>query len=84
MLLCIVGDDVFHCFYERMAERKIWFFFIRQIRAKEAGQEWVARPFKWAKVDWLGRQRKEQVISSKGPPHRTVLGGGRSTARDSC
>ena len=35
MLLCIVGDDVFHCYYERMAEGKIWFFFIRHFRAKE-------------------------------------------------
>ena len=53
----IVGDDVFYCYYERVAERRMWFFFIRHFGAKEvasvsesffairtpqAGQEWVA------------------------------------------
>ena len=96
----ILGDDVFYCYYERVAERRMWFFFIRHFGAKEVAlgltksfrnsypllrldkSGW--RPFQWEKVDWLGRQRKEQVISKKGLPHRTVLGGGRSTARDSC
>jgi len=39
-MLC--GDDVFYCYYERVAERRMWFFFIRHFGAKEAGQEWVA------------------------------------------
>ena len=34
------------------------------------------RPFQWAKEDWLGQQRKGQVISTKGPPHLTVWEGG--------
>ena len=35
MLLYILGDDVFYCYYERVAERRMWFFFIRHFGAKE-------------------------------------------------
>ena len=35
MLLYIEGDNVFYCYYERVAERRIWFFFIRHFGAKE-------------------------------------------------
>ena len=35
MLLYIVGDNVFYCYYERVAERRMWFFFIRHFGAKE-------------------------------------------------
>ena len=35
MLLFILGDDVFYCYYERVAERRMWFFFIRHFGAKE-------------------------------------------------
>ena len=30
-----VGDDVFYCYYERVAERRMWFFFIRHFGTKE-------------------------------------------------
>ena len=35
MLLYTVGDDVFYCYYERVAKRRMWFFFIRHFGAKE-------------------------------------------------
>ena len=35
MLLYIVGDNVLYCYYERVAERIMWFFFIRHFGAKE-------------------------------------------------
>ena len=35
MLLHILGDDVFYCYYERVAERRMWFFFIRHFGVKE-------------------------------------------------
>ena len=35
ILLYIVGDNVFYCYYERVAERRMWFFFIRHFGAKE-------------------------------------------------
>merc|ERR1712147_267127 len=38
----LYGDDVFYCYYERVAKRRMWFFFIRHFGAKEAGQKWVA------------------------------------------
>ena len=100
MLWYILGDDVFYCYYERVAERRMWFFFIRHFGAKEVALDLRKffrnsypllrldksgwRQYLWAKEDWPGQQRKGQVISTKGLRHHTVLEGGKSTTRDSC
>ena len=75
MLLFILGDDVFYCYYERVAERRMWFFFIRHFGAKEVAS--VSESFfairnpssGWSRVggdNIFGQRRISQVGKGKG------------------
>jgi len=36
------GDSVFYCYYERVAARQMWFFFVRHFGVTESRHQWVA------------------------------------------
>lgn len=36
------GDSLFYCYFERVASRKLWFFFIRMLDTKEQSKKFKA------------------------------------------
>ena len=36
------GDSLFYCYFERVASRKLWFFFIRMLDSKEQSKKFKA------------------------------------------
>ena len=37
-----LGDSLFYCYFERVASRKLWFFFIRMLDTKEQSKKFKA------------------------------------------
>ena len=39
----VVGDNLFYCYFERVAERGLWFFFVRLVAGKEEASKFMSR-----------------------------------------
>ena len=98
-IFSLPGDSVFYCYYERVAARKLWYFFVRHFGVKEVLAERILSnhptfvsslvtsgwlPSLWAMEDWLAKTRIKRAIFIRGRRRPTVWEGETSTARDLC